>query len=135
MKYVSGIRPTGNIHLGNYLGAIRQWKELQKDSDCTWFIADLHSAEGKYEAKATFDVLCSLGIKPQIESAHTANILDVYHELSFQVPIGWLNRMTQFKDKSQTEEATLSLLAYPVLMAADIFYFGGTHIPIGADQK
>lgn len=125
---VSGIRPTGNVHLGNYLGAIKQWNK----SAGTYFIADLH---GEGNAQATYDALQKCGIDLVIESTYKDQILSIYHKLSFGVPIGWLNRMTQFKDKSQTEDATLALLSYPVLMAADIFYFGGTEIPIGADQK
>lgn len=136
MKYVSGIRP-GNIHLGNYLGAIKQWKELQKDNDCIWFIADLHS-DNSQEVKQTFETLYKCGITAKIESTYRAEILKISHELSFKIPVGWLNRMTQFKDKSQTESSSLALLAYPVLMAADIFHFGGLlgeiKIPVGNDQ-
>lgn len=138
MKIVSGIRPTGNIHLGNYLGAIKQWKELQKKHDCIFFVADLHSQYSCKEAAATKMQLRNCGVSNEFiwfESDFKEEILGLYHDLSFKVPIGWLNRMTQFKDKSQTEEATLALLSYPILMAADIFYFGGTHIPIGDDQK
>lgn len=134
-RFVSGIRPTGNIHLGNYLGAIKQWKKLQGGNDCVWFVADLHGEHSPDEIGATYEQLEKIGINACIESGNKPEILSIYHQLSFQAPIGWLNRMTQFKDKSQTEDATLALLAYPVLMAADIFHFGGTHIPIGADQK
>ena len=132
MRYVSGIRPTGNIHLGNYLGAIRQWKTLPKSS--VFFIADLHSNATIGDVAATIDALNKVGINPIIESHYSEEILSIYHKLSLTTPIGWLKRMTQFKDKSQTEDATLALLAYPVLMAADIFHFGGTHIPVGNDQ-
>lgn len=138
MKIVSGIRPTGNIHLGNYLGAIKQWKELQKKHDCVFFVADLHSQNNCKEAAVTKMQLRNCGVSNEFiwfESDFKAEILELYHDLSFQVPTSWLNRMTQFKDKSRTEETTLALLSYPVLMAADIFYFGGTHIPIGDDQK
>lgn len=132
MKVVSGIRPTGFVHLGNYLGAIKQWKAMPG----TYFVADLHSIEDFSKNFDTRDALHKCGIEyVELESNHRQPILELYHELSFQVPIGWLKRMTQFKDKSQSEDATLALLSYPVLMAADIFYFGGTHIPIGSDQQ
>lgn len=130
-RYVSGIRPTGMIHLGNYLGAIREWKALPAGG--VFFIADLHTQDAMtYE---TEESLWRCGIdQVVIESKHRDDILALYHFASFHVPVGWLKRMTQFKDKSLTEDATLSLLAYPVLMAADIFHFGGTHVPVGADQ-
>lgn len=127
MKYVSGIRPTGRIHLGNYLGAIKQWRK----QGGVYFVADLH-ADG--DAYLTLSQLSRLGIDACIESDHQNKIFDIQHELSKFVGIGRLERMTQYKDKRLTEHATLSLLAYPVLMAADIFYFGGTHIPVGSDQ-
>lgn len=127
MKYVSGIRPTGRIHLGNYLGAIKQWRGLKG----TFFVANLHSDGDAYYMKSQ---LAQLGIKAVIESDHQNDIFDIQHQLSRYVGVGRLERMTQYKDKCETEQATLSLLTYPVLMAADIFYFGGTHIPVGADQ-
>lgn len=128
-RYVSGIRPTGAIHLGNYLGAVRRWKTL----DGVFFVADLHGMDGAVQETA--ESLSRCGVKNVvIESDHKASILDLYHFLSFHASVGHLRRMTQFKDKSATESATLSLFAYPVLMAADIFHFGGTHIPVGNDQ-
>ena len=131
MKVVSGIRPTGNIHLGNYLGAIQEWK---KYPDGKFFIADLHCKHDYKDMVKTYEQLQMLGINPAVESIRKDEILSLYHTLTFEVPVGWLNRMTQFKDKSKTEDATLALLSYPVLMAADIFYFNGTHIPVGNDQ-
>lgn len=125
--YVSGIRPTGRLHLGNYLGAIKQWRELPG----TYFVADLH---GEGNTIATLVSLAKLGIEAERESHHAANILNIQHLISRYVGVGRLERMTQYKDKCETEQAKLSLLAYPVLMTADIFYFGGTHIPVGADQ-
>lgn len=127
MKYVSGIRPTGRIHLGNYLGAIKQWRELQG----TFFVANLH-ADG--DAVFTQDQLARFNIKAELESLHAVDIFSIQHLLSQHVGVGRLERMTQYKEKCETEQATLSLLAYPILMTADIFYFGGTHIPVGADQ-
>lgn len=137
MKYVSGIRPTGSIHLGNYLGAIKPWLELQEKHDCVFFVADLHTDALCSEVDSTTEQLLALGLHGvKIQSDFALDILQTYHRLAQQVPVSWLNRMTQYKDKvAAGEDATLSLLAYPVLMAADIFYFGGTHIPVGADQK
>lgn len=138
MRYVSGIRPTGAIHLGNYLGAIKPWLELQKEHECVFFVADLHGAHTDSEIYATWDQLLELGIREEClhqQSADTRDILALCHRLSQKVPVGWLNRMTQYKDKvTAGESPTLSLLAYPVLMAADIFHYSGTHIPVGADQ-
>lgn len=127
MKYVTGIRPTGRIHIGNYLGAIKHAREL----DAFVFVADLH---GSGDVELTRRQLAALGIEAAIESHYRGDIYDIQHLLSKYVGVGRLERMTQYKDKCDTEQATLHLLAYPVLMAADIFYFGGTHIPVGADQ-
>lgn len=129
VKFVSGIRPTGRIHLGNYLGAVKQWRSLPKDS--IFFVADLH---GDGDVNLTCEQLNRFGLVPQIESTHYREILSIQHQISKYVGVGRLERMTQYKDKSETEQATLSLLAYPVLMTADIFFFGGTHIPVGSDQ-
>jgi tryptophanyl-tRNA synthetase len=126
---VSGIRPTGEIHLGNYLGAVRRWRSLEG----VFFVADLHTIGGAVQETA--DSLTRCGIRNVvIESDHKDGILDLYHRLSFHAPFGQLGRMTHFKDTSITETATLSLFAYPVLMAADIFHFRGTHVPVGNDQ-
>ncbi|QEL14733.1 tryptophan--tRNA ligase [Limnoglobus roseus] len=128
-RYVSGIRPTGEIHLGNYLGAVRRWRSLEG----VFFVADLHGLGGAVQETA--ESLSRCGVQNVVvESDHKADILELYHQLSFLTPTVLLGRMTQFKDKSASEMATLSLFAYPVLMAADIFYFGGTHIPVGSDQ-
>lgn len=139
MKYVSGIRPTGHVHIGNYLGAIRQWKAIQDAGhDCLFFIADMHGISTAEEVEATRQALLSCGIEPgnlTIQSRDASALLRLAHALSFHVPFGWLNRMTQFKDKSQSEAATLALFSYPVLMAADILYNEATHVPIGADQR
>jgi tryptophanyl-tRNA synthetase len=134
MKFVSGIRPTGHIHIGNYLGAIRQWKALQAEHDCHFFVADLHGQSTPDEIATTQDVLAKHGLYCPLQSADMG-VLHLAHELSFHVPAGWLNRMTQFKDKSQSEAATLALFSYPVLMAADILHHGATHVPIGDDQR
>lgn len=138
-RYVSGIRPTGHVHIGNYLGAIRQWKSIQDAGHkCLFFIADLHGISTYDEVMATHEALLRCGIDPRniaIQSHYDGGLLRLAHDLAFHVPIGWLNRMTQFKDKSQTEAATLALFSYPVLMAADILFHGATHVPIGDDQR
>jgi len=126
-KIVSGIRPSGRIHLGNYLGAIKHGREL----GCQFFIADLH---GEGDVTLTKKQLYRLGVEAEVESWHQGSILLIQHYISKHVGVGRLERMTQYKDKSETEQATLKLLSYPVLMAADIFHFEATHIPVGADQ-
>lgn len=135
MKYVSGVRPSGHLHIGNYLGALRQWKQISEAGiEHHFFVADLHGQHSPDEIAVTQGTLASLGLHCPLQSAEPA-VLHLAHELSFHVPIGWLKRMTQFKDKSQSEAATLALFAYPVLMAADILHHRATHVPVGADQK
>jgi tryptophanyl-tRNA synthetase len=134
-KYVSGIRPTGRIHLGNYLGAIKQWKELQDSgADCTFFVADLHCQASDDDVISTLRALDNLvlGCNVVTESLHSVWILPIYHDLSRIVRVSQLERMTQYKS---AKNPTANLLMYPVLMAADVFYFGGTHVPVGEDQK
>jgi len=130
MKYVTGIRPTGNIHLGNYLGAIKQAKELGSYV----FIADLHGIHSENEVFATRDCLRHLEIEPLVQSQFGERHLRMYVDLHHYATIGHLSRMTQYKEKSEKEAQVASLLTYPVLMAADIFYLQGTHIPVGNDQ-
>lgn len=135
MKYVSGIRPTGHIHLGNYLGAIRQWRKLQGEADCEFFVADLHGLHSHEEAFGTMTALRRLGIRNvDLQSLFPRQHLLLHAWLLHHATIGQLSRMTQFKDKSQKETETAALLTYPVLMAADIFHLGGTHVPVGNDQ-
>lgn len=132
MRYVSGIRPSGKIHLGNYLGALRHWKAIQAEHDCFWFVADLHGQHSDAEVRETVVALEAIEIQAIPQSWAGGDILRLAHELSFHVPVGWLNRMTQYKDKGT---GTLALLSYPVLMAADVLYHGATHVPVGEDQK
>lgn len=143
--YVSGIRPSGKIHLGNYLGAIKPWIELQKDPNDyhVFFVADMHVAGDNYSREEFTNFrqeLKDIGLeKVVVESYYEADILSLQHKLMQKVPTGWLNRMTQFKDKTDSgDAATLALYAYPVLMAADIFYFGYAYnkviVPVGEDQ-
>lgn len=132
--YVSGIRP-GRIHLGNYLGALRQWREVKfTDHGHHFFVADLHDNRPGWEADETVYQLQNLGIHARKQSEYAGPLLRLAHDLSFHAPCGWLNRMTQFKDKSETEAPTLALFSYPVLMAADILFNRATHVPVGADQ-
>jgi tryptophanyl-tRNA synthetase len=149
MKRVfSGVQPTGNLHLGNYLGAIRRFVELQNDFDCLYCIVDLHAITVPQDPaellRATREVTAGFlaaGLKPERciifnqsqvrEHGHLAWILNCF------TPLGWLNRMTQFKEKAgkSREEAVLGLYAYPVLMAADVLLYKTTHVPVGEDQK
>ena len=147
-RIFSGIQPTGNLHLGNYLGAIRNWVAMQNDYDCIFCIVDLHALtlpqDPKELRQATREVTAAYiaaGIDPERCIIFNQSAVHEHTELSWLLgcltPLGWLNRMTQFKDKAgkQRESAGLGLYAYPVLMAADILLYKGTHVPVGEDQK
>ena len=144
----SGVQPTGNLHLGNYLGAIKNWVELQKKKNCIFCIVDLHAitvAENRSKLREnTREVLAAYiasGIKPEKSIIFCQSSIPSHSELAWilscHTPIGWLNRMTQFKDKAgkNKEKAPLGLYSYPVLMAADILLYKSTHVPVGEDQK
>ena len=152
MRVVSGIQPTGNLHLGNYLGAIRNWvrmqDELPKDSDCLFFLADLHAISMPHEPaelrRATLEMAAALvacGIDPQRSILFNQAQVPAHAELQWLLNgtarMGWLNRMTQFKDKSgkNREGASAALFTYPVLQAADVLIYQATHVPVGEDQK
>lgn len=130
MKVVSGIRPSGHIHIGNYLGAISQWKKLSG----VFFIADLHGLHTVEEIDSTVAALGRCGVDSVLQSDFGAAHLRLYTQLQHYATIGQLSRMTQYKDKAEKETETAALLTYPVLMAADIFHNGGTHVPVGNDQ-
>ena len=147
-RIFSGIQPTGNLHLGNYLGAIRNWVALQHDYDCIFCIVDLHALtqpQDPDELRASTREVTAAYIASGIDaerciifnqsmvSAHT----ELAWLLSCLTPLGWLNRMTQFKEKAgkNRDMAGLGLYAYPVLMAADILAYKATHVPVGEDQK
>ncbi|MCI5049671.1 MAG: tryptophan--tRNA ligase [Rickettsiales bacterium] len=149
MKRVfSGIQPTGNLHLGNYLGAIRNWVGMQDDYECIYCIVDLHALtvapnpeelrKNIYEMTAAF-IAC--GIDPDRSIIFPQSAVQAHTELAWilncQTPLGWLNRMTQFKEKAgkKRDNAVLGLYAYPVLQAADILAYHATHVPVGEDQK
>lgn len=134
-RYVSGIRPTGHIHLGNYLGAIRQWRQLQAKAECLFFVADLHGIHTEQEVIQTRETLNQCGIVyVDIQSRFATDHLRLHAELLHYATIGHLSRMTQYKDKAEKEAETAALLTYPVLMAADVFFNQGTHVPVGNDQ-
>ncbi len=152
MRVVSGIQPTGNLHLGNYLGAIRQWVTMQDamgaDDQCLFFLADLHALSQPVDpaelAANTIEmaaVLLACGIDPArailFNQAHVPAHSELAWLLSGTARMGWLSRMTQWKDKAgrQGDSQSTALFNYPVLQAADVLLYRGTHVPVGNDQK
>jgi len=149
MKRVfSGIQPTGNLHLGNYLGAIKNWAAMQSEYECIYCIVDLHAitvpqdpAELRANTREVTAGLLAAGIDPTTSIIFNQSQVSEHAELSWilncHTPLGWLNRMTQFKEKAgkRRDNAALGLYAYPVLMAADILLYRATHVPVGEDQK
>lgn len=143
----SGIQPTGNIHLGNYLGAIRNWAARQAEKVNYFCVVDLHSltvpqdpAQLRFETRSLAAVLLACGIDPQVSTifiqSHVAAHAEGCWLLNCITPLGWLQRMTQFKDKSARQESVLTgLLDYPVLMAGDIIFYDADEVPVGEDQK
>jgi len=147
-RIFSGVQPTGNLHLGNYLGAIRNWVKLQKDYDCIFCIVDLHALtlpqnpdELRRHTREVTAAYIAAGIDPEACTIFNQSAVSGHSELAWLLgtltPLGWLNRMTQFKEKAgkQKDNAGLGLYAYPVLMAADILLYKATHVPVGEDQK
>jgi tryptophanyl-tRNA synthetase len=147
-RIFSGIQPTGNLHLGNYLGAIRNWVALQHDYECIFCIVDLHALtlpqdpdELRAATREVTAAYIAAGIDPGRCVIFNQSMVSAHAELAWLLgcltPLGWLNRMTQFKEKAgkQRENAGLGLYAYPVLMAADILLYQATHVPVGEDQK
>jgi tryptophanyl-tRNA synthetase len=152
MRVLSGIQPTGNLHLGNYLGAIRNWVRMQDEmdstSECFFFLADMHSITVAEEPAARIRhvrdmaaALIAAGIDPDRSVLFNQARVPAHAELCWLLNgtarIGWLNRMTQFKDKAgkNREGASVGLYVYPVLMAADVLLYQATHVPVGEDQK
>ena len=149
-KIFSGVQPTGNLHLGNYLGAIKNFVELNNDKNnkCIFCVVDLHAItinqnpkelrDNIYETVATF---LASGIDPKKSIIFNQSRVSAHSEaawiLSCTARMGWLNRMTQFKEKAgkDKEKASIGLYSYPVLMAADILLYDSTHVPVGDDQK
>jgi tryptophanyl-tRNA synthetase len=147
-RILSGIQPTGNLHLGNYLGAIRNWVALQKDYECLFCVVDLHAItvfqEPKELLRATREVAAGMiasGIDPVANTLFVQSHVSAHAELAWVfncvARLGWLNRMTQFKDKAgkNREASSSGLYVYPNLMAADILVYKATHVPVGEDQK
>jgi tryptophanyl-tRNA synthetase len=147
-RVFSGIQPTSGIHLGNYLGAIRNWVVMQANYDCIYCIVDLHALTVVHDAKAmlanTREVTAALlasGIDPKRAILFVQSNVAAHTQLAWLLncvtPMGWLSKMTQFKEKAgkDREGAVVGLFDYPVLMAADILAYKATHVPVGDDQK
>ena len=147
-RIFSGVQPTGNLHLGNYLGAIKNWVKMQDDFDCIYCIVDLHAitvpqnpVELTSNTREVTAGLVAAGIDPKRSIIFNQSRIAAHSELAWILncftPLGWLNRMTQFKEKAgkKRDNAVLGLYGYPVLMAADILLYHATHVPVGEDQK
>lgn len=147
-RVFSGVQPTGNLHLGNYLGAIKKFVALQESQDCIYCVVDLHSITAqlvhedlKGQIRSITAAFLAAGIDPKRHIVFNQSRVSGHAELAWifncVARIGWMNRMTQFKDKAgkDRENASLGLLAYPSLMAADILLYRATHVPVGEDQK
>ena len=147
-RIFSGVQPTGNLHLGNYLGAIKNWVTLQKDIASIFSIVDMHAITVQQDPEklrsSTYEVAASIiasGIDIKKSILFNQSSVKEHAELAWIFNcicrIGWLNRMTQFKEKAgkNKENATIGLYSYPVLMAADILLYRATHVPVGDDQK
>tara|TARA_X000001036_G_scaffold423236_1_gene446941 strand:- start:393 stop:1397 length:1005 start_codon:yes stop_codon:yes gene_type:complete len=147
-KIFSGVQPTGNLHLGNYLGALKNFVSLQKEMECIYCVVDLHAItvfqkpnELKNNVLETTASFLATGLDPSKSIIFNQSSVPGHTELAWLLNcvsrIGWLNRMTQFKDKagSDKEKASVGLYIYPNLMAADILLYKATHVPVGADQK
>tara|TARA_Y100001970_G_scaffold257835_1_gene337103 strand:+ start:76 stop:1077 length:1002 start_codon:yes stop_codon:yes gene_type:complete len=149
-KIFSGVQPTGNLHLGNYLGAIKNFVKLNNDdkNDCIFCVVDLHAITIKQDPKElrnhireTVATFIACGINPEKSIIFNQSTVPAHSEatwlLSCVARMGWLNRMTQFKEKAgkDKEKASIGLYSYPILMAADILLYDATHVPVGEDQK
>jgi tryptophanyl-tRNA synthetase len=148
MRVVSGIQPTGDLHLGNLIGAILRWVQMQDEAECLFFLADLHAltvdidpAELKANVREMAAALIASGIDPAKSILFRQSAIPAHAELAWILQgtarMGWLNRMTQWKDKAgkNKEGASVGLFTYPVLQAADILLYQATHVPVGEDQK
>jgi tryptophanyl-tRNA synthetase len=148
VRIVSGIQPTGNLHLGNYLGAIRRWVRMQDEAECFFFLADLHSLSEYIPAEERFAnvremaaALIACGVDPARSILFNQARVPAHAELCWLLNgtarMGWLNRMTQWKDKAgkNREGSSIALFDYPVLQAADVLLYQATHVPVGEDQK
>lgn len=146
-KIFSGVQPSGNLHLGNYLGALRQWAEIQKEAECTFCIVDLHAITVSQDPKILKEKILEVaalyiasGIDPNKSTIFVQSDRPEHSELAWilncHTYMGELNRMTQYKDKTEGKENhSVGLFDYPALMAADILLYQTTHVPVGEDQK
>jgi len=147
-RVLSGIQPTGNLHLGNYLGAIKNFVSMQNDYECYYMLADLHAITVKTEPKVlrenilnTAASFLAAGLDAKKNVIFCQSNVSSHTHLSWILNciarVGWLNRMTQFKEKagSNKEKASVGLYTYPILMSADILIYKATHVPVGDDQK
>ncbi|WOC15822.1 tryptophan--tRNA ligase [Pseudochrobactrum sp. MP213Fo] len=147
-RIFSGAQPTGNLHLGNYLGALKRWVELQDSHDCIYCVVDMHAltilpdpVELLNSTREITAAYLAAGLDPKKSIVFNQSRVRQHSELAWVfnciARIGWMNRMTQFKDKAgkDRDNASLGLLAYPSLMAADILLYRATHVPVGDDQK
>jgi tryptophanyl-tRNA synthetase len=147
-RVFSGMQPTGNLHLGNYLGAMVRWVEMQKTHECIFCVVDMHAitmwqepSELKDQIRSVTAAYIAAGIDPKTSILFNQSQVAEHAELAWVfncvARLGWLNRMTQFKEKAgkDRENASVGLYAYPVLMAADILAYRATHVPVGDDQK
>ena len=148
MRVVSGIQPTGGLHLGNLLGAILRWVRMQDEAECLYFLADLHAltvevdpTELRGNVREMAAALIASGIDPSRSIIFRQSAIPAHAELAWILQgtarMGWLNRMTQWKDKAgkNQEGSSVGLFTYPVLQAADILLYNATHVPVGEDQK
>tara|TARA_B100000963_G_C22617523_1_gene668139 strand:+ start:13 stop:1014 length:1002 start_codon:yes stop_codon:yes gene_type:complete len=148
-KIFSGVQPTGNLHLGNYIGAIKNFVDLQNENnECIFCVVDLHAVTVKQDPKIlkqnireTAATFLACGIDPKKSIIFNQSSVPAHSEVSWLLScvsrMGWLNRMTQFKEKAgkDKEKASVGLYIYPILMAADILLYDATHVPVGEDQK
>lgn len=147
-RVFSGVQPTGALHLGNYLGALKNFAQLQHEKDCVFCIVDLHAITVPQDPKMLADqtrhiaaAFMAAGVDPKKAIIYNQSSVRAHTELAWYfncvARVGWLNRMTQFKDKAgkNSEKMSVGLYDYPVLQAADILAFKGTHVPVGEDQK
>jgi tryptophanyl-tRNA synthetase len=147
-RVFSGMQPSGNLHLGNYLGAMVQWVEMQKSHECIYCVVDMHAitvwqdpAELRDQIRSVTAAYIASGLDPKksilFNQSQVAEHAELAWVFSCVARLGWLNRMTQFKEKAgkDRENASVGLYAYPVLMAADILAYRATHVPVGDDQK
>ena len=148
MRVVSGIQPTGGLHLGNLLGAILRWVRMQDEAQCLFFLADLHAltvdvepAQLRANVREMAAALIASGIDPDRAILFRQSAVHQHAELAWLLQgtarMGWLERMTQFKEKSgkHKERSSVGLFTYPVLQAADVLLYHATHVPVGEDQK